>query len=46
MATNEDAARRALEKAERTCLVTNSLAARVHLETTVDSIAASAARSR
>jgi len=43
---SEEAARRALEKSEHTCLITNSLTARVHLETTVDSIAASAARSR
>jgi organic hydroperoxide reductase OsmC/OhrA len=43
---NEDAARRALEKAERTCLITNSLTASVQLEATVDSMADSAARSR
>lgn len=43
---NEGLARRALEKAERACLITNSLKASVQLEATVDSIAASAARSR
>jgi organic hydroperoxide reductase OsmC/OhrA len=42
----EEAARRALEKAERTCLITNSLTASVQLEATVDSMAESAARSR
>ena len=42
----EDAARRALEKAERTCLITNSLTGSVQLEATVDSMAESAARSR
>lgn len=43
---SETAARRALEKAERTCLITNSLTASVQLAATVDSMAESAARSR
>lgn len=44
--TNKDLAHRALEKAERGCLVTNSLKAAVQLEAVVDSMAESAARSR
>jgi organic hydroperoxide reductase OsmC/OhrA len=43
---SEDTARRALEKSERGCLITNSLKANVQLEATVDSMADSAARSR
>ena len=43
---NEEAARRALEKAERACLITNSLNAAVQLDATVDSIVESAARNR
>jgi organic hydroperoxide reductase OsmC/OhrA len=43
---SEGLARRALEKAERACLITSSLKASVQLEATVDSIAVSAARSR
>ena len=43
---HEIAVRRALEKAERTCLITNSLTASVQLLATVDSMAESAARSR
>ena len=42
----EELARRVLDKSERACLITNSLKANVQLEATVDSIAASAARSR
>jgi organic hydroperoxide reductase OsmC/OhrA len=41
-----EAAQRALEKAEGACLISNSLKAGVQLDATVDSIAASAARSR
>ena len=43
---SDEAARRALEKSERACLITNSLKASVQLDATVVSIAASAARSR
>lgn len=34
-ATDEDEARRALERAEQSCLIANSLKAKTHLETTV-----------
>ena len=37
--TSPDQARRALEKAERGCLVSNSLKATIHLTTTVDAAA-------
>ena len=43
---SEELARRALEKSERTCLITNSLRASIQLEPVVDSMADSAARSR
>ena len=41
-----DAGRRALQEAERACLISNSLKAGVQLEATVDWIAASAVRRR
>jgi uncharacterized OsmC-like protein len=37
--TNVEQARRALEKAERNCLISNSLSATIHLETEVEVVA-------